>query len=126
MFGRPLLACLHAVSLLGATAVLVQAASAEPSVHVVHTQAMPPNPQPPDFVIEVAVQAAADQLGVTADNLVVVASEQRDWPDTSLGCPQPGRAYAQIVTPGYLITIDTADGATEVQVHTNPDASVSA
>lgn len=26
---------------------------------------------------------------------------QDNYPDTSLGCPQPGRAYAQVVTPGY-------------------------
>jgi hypothetical protein len=44
---------------------------------------------------------------------------QRDWSDASLGCPQGGRAYAQIIIPGFIITIDTDDLATEVQVHTD-------
>ena len=74
-------------------------------------------------MIRAALQSAADQLGVSTDNLVVVTSEQRDWPDSSLGCPQPGRAYSLIVTAGYLVPIDTSDGASEVQVHTNRDAS---
>jgi hypothetical protein len=82
-----------------------------------------PPSTPPDSVVAAATQAAAGQLGVTADEVVVVASEQRDWPDSSLGCPEPGRAYAQIITPGYRVTIDTADGASEVQVHTNLDGS---
>lgn len=27
------------------------------------------------------------------------------WSDTSLGCPQPGQVYAQVLTPGYRITL---------------------
>jgi hypothetical protein len=74
---------------------------------------------PPDSVIEAALAAASDQLGVPTDNLLVVMSAQRDWGDSSLGCPEPGRAYAQIITPGYVVTVDTDDLATEVQVHTD-------
>jgi hypothetical protein len=74
---------------------------------------------PPDVVLQVALQTASDNLGVPTDDLVVVMSTQHDWPDSALGCPQPGRAYAQIVTPGYIVTIDTSDLATEVEVHTD-------
>jgi hypothetical protein len=31
--------------------------------------------------------------------------EEKDWPDSSLGCPQPGMAYLQVITPGYLIVL---------------------
>jgi hypothetical protein len=44
---------------------------------------------------------------------------QRDWSDSALGCPEAGRAYSQIVTPGFLVTIDTSDLVTEVEVHTD-------
>ena len=37
----------------------------------------------------------------------------------SLGCPQPERAYAQVVTPGYLVVVTPDDGATEIQIHTD-------
>ena len=44
------------------------------------------------------------------------------WPDASLGCPQPGMTFAQVLTPGYLVVIRDAGGA-EHQVHTNEGGS---
>lgn len=80
--------------------------------------------QPPDSVIQASLQAASDQLGVVVDDVIVTTAVQRDWPDSSLGCRQPGRAYSQIVTPGYLVTVDTTDAIAEVEVHSNRDGSV--
>jgi hypothetical protein len=74
---------------------------------------------PPDTVIQAALDAASAELGVPVDNLVVVMTAQRDWPDSSLGCPEPGRAYAQVITPGFVVTIDSDDLINEVQVHTD-------
>ena len=74
---------------------------------------------PPDAVVQATLDAASAQLGVGTDDLVVAMTAQRDWGDTSLGCPEPGRAYAQIIIPGYVITIDTADMTAEVEVHTD-------
>ncbi len=73
----------------------------------------------PDAVIQLALATASAQLGVPADNLVLVNWADTAWPDSSLGCPEPGKAYAQIVTPGFVVTVDTDDGAAEVQVHTD-------
>ena len=75
--------------------------------------------QPPDAVVQVALEAASGQHGVPTDQLIVVMSAQREWSDSSLGCPEPGHAYAQIITPGWVVTIDTDDLATEVQVNTD-------
>jgi hypothetical protein len=72
-----------------------------------------------DTVMAAAAKAAADRLQIATDELVVVTTEPRDWPDSSLGCPQPGRAYAQIITPGYLVTIARLDDGDEVLVHTD-------
>ena len=58
----------------------------------------------PDVVRAALAQAATD-LGVAPGQLAIIAVEARDWPDSSLGCPQPGRAYAQIVTPGYRVIV---------------------
>ena len=29
-----------------------------------------------------------------------------EWSDASLGCPQPGMAYAQVITPGFRIALE--------------------
>jgi hypothetical protein len=75
--------------------------------------------EPPDTVVEAALNAASTQLGVPADNLIVVMTAQRDWADASLGCPEPGRTYAQVITPGYAVWVDTDDLVMEVQVNTD-------
>jgi hypothetical protein len=75
--------------------------------------------QPPDEVVQLALNAAATQLGLTVDDVLVTTATEAEWPDSSLGCPQPGMAYAQIVTPGWLVTVATADATAEMQVHTD-------
>lgn len=59
----------------------------------------------------------ADELGVPADEIEVLSVEKYEWPDTSLGCPEPGKAYAQVITPGYRIMLQ-AQGET-YEVHTD-------
>ena len=68
-------------------------------------------------VVRAAIAQAATDLGVSPDQLVIIAVEARDWPDSSLGCPQPGRAYSQIVTPGYRLVVQ-ANGQ-QYDYHTN-------
>jgi dipeptidyl aminopeptidase/acylaminoacyl peptidase len=74
---------------------------------------------PADDPVQFALASAAEQLQVRPEQLVVVRVEQTDWSDASLGCPEPDRAYAQVIVPGYLVVLATADGATELQVHTD-------
>lgn len=47
-----------------------------------------------------------NQTGLSADQISVVSIEPTDWSDASLGCPQEGMMYAQVITPGYLIVLD--------------------
>ena len=51
------------------------------------------------------MQDAAPRLGLAPGSVRVDRVEARDWPDSSLGCPQPGMMYAQVITPGYLVVI---------------------
>ena len=32
--------------------------------------------------------------------------EAVEWRDSSLGCPEPGKAYLQVITPGYLFVLE--------------------
>ena len=69
-----------------------------------------------------AAEFLARELGVAADSLEVVSTEPMTWSDAGLGCPQPGMAYAQVLTPGYLVIIRD-DGGGEHRVHTNEDGT---
>ncbi|MBN1994200.1 MAG: hypothetical protein JW953_15995 [Anaerolineae bacterium] len=60
---------------------------------------------------ETALAAAIDHLaqhaGVPPAKITLVSMEERQWSDASLGCPQEGFMYAQVITPGYLIVLET-------------------
>lgn len=58
---------------------------------------------------DIAREAVADALGVSSGTVRVISIEARDFPDGSLGCPQPGAAYAQVITPGHRVLVE-ADG----------------
>jgi hypothetical protein len=63
----------------------------------------------PEAVVTAAVADAADRAGVDPAAVVVVSTEARDFPDGSLGCPEPGMLYTQAITPGYRVVVE-ADG----------------
>ena len=79
----------------------------------------PANAQP---VVDAALNDAANLLSTTRDQLGVEQVEARDWPDSSLGCPQPGVMYAQVVTPGFLIVISA--GGKRLEYHTDSRGTV--
>ena len=71
-----------------------------------------PTPQSDPALQALTKQATDDlaaRLGVKATQIDVVEVKEVEWPDTSLGCPQPGMMYAQVITPGYRITLDASD-----------------
>jgi len=75
---------------------------------------------------EKAVAAAkADlmqRLGVTEEAIVVKSIEEVQWRDASLGCPQPGMMYAQVITPGFQIVLEV-EGQT-YEYHTDQTRAV--
>ncbi len=59
-----------------------------------------------------AVQAdLSAKTGKDASTATVVKAEAVTWPDGSLGCPQPGMMYTQMVQPGYQVVLEL-DGTT--------------
>lgn len=61
--------------------------------------------------VDIAVADLAQRLGVDAGQITVESATLKQWPDSSLGCPQPGMQYAQVLTDGALIVL-AADGKT--------------
>ncbi|MDX1435379.1 MAG: hypothetical protein R3335_01115 [Anaerolineales bacterium] len=55
-----------------------------------------------------AVSDLSERLGVPAESIEVFEVEAVTWPDASLGCPEPGVFYIQILSPGYRVHLDVA------------------
>lgn len=52
--------------------------------------------------VEAARKDLAQRLMVPEASIEQVGPvEEVTWPDASLGCPEPGMIYAQVLTPGY-------------------------
>lgn len=47
----------------------------------------------------------AQRLDIAPADVKVLQTQKKNWPDTSLGCPVPGKVYAQVITPGFLIVL---------------------
>ena len=63
----------------------------------------------------------AEELAADAGAFSLESSESVQWSDASLGCPQEGMMYAQVITPGYKLVFEHA-GASHT-VHTSSDGS---
>lgn len=56
-------------------------------------------------LIEAVKQDLSSKFDVAIDEIEVLAIEEMNWRDSSLGCPQPDMAYLQVITPGFRITL---------------------
>ena len=57
-------------------------------------------------MMDLARAALAQELNVKPEDITVASVAQQDWSDSSLGCPKEGEAYLQVITPGYLVTLE--------------------
>ena len=73
------------------------------------------------------VQAARDdlvaRLAISPESIEVRSVAAPNWPDSSLGCPEPERFYSQVVTAGYRILL--AANETEYPYHSNQSRVIS-
>lgn len=60
-----------------------------------------------EAVVQKAKEMLANKLGIEPSAITLFNLQAMDWPDESLGCPMGGQNYAQVITPGYLIELDT-------------------
>jgi hypothetical protein len=71
-----------------------------------------PSPAPYDPALEPLVQLAkedlATRLSLAADTITVLEARAVVWPDSSLGCPQPGMSYLQVPEDGALVRLSAA------------------
>ena len=78
---------------------------------------MPANParaQRADHVLKLSQMAQDDlaaRLGIPTDRIRLHTMERKTWPDSSLGCAEPGKDYVQMDTAGFRIVLKQ-DGET--------------
>ena len=65
-----------------------------------------------------ALVHATATLGIELADVTIVNMERRLWPDASLGIPEPGVAYVQARTPGFVMQMQAGDRT--FTVHTGP------
>ena len=59
----------------------------------------------------------AHRLDVDPGEIELLSAEEVSWRDASVGCPQPGMTYAQVVTSGSRIVLES--GAKRYEYHSD-------
>lgn len=70
-------------------------------------------------LIERARNDLSQRLSISAGQIKLIEATEVEWADSSLGCPQPGMSYLQVITPGYRILLES--GGTQYEYHSNRD-----
>jgi hypothetical protein len=93
-------------------------ASASPMLtgtpHTSNSPALPTStPTPvsavPQEILDQLLDEAASLAGVPRDQLTIERAEAVTWGDGSLGCPEPGMMYTQVLVDGYWVVIRAGD-----------------
>lgn len=71
------------------------------------TTAMPRSDES-QILVNLARANLRERLCVSRDEITVESVESVEFPDTSLGVPEPGQMYSQVITPGYVIRLAAA------------------
>lgn len=59
----------------------------------------------PSHIRDRIVADVQSALNARTTDVLFNTAEQVEWPDGSLGCPQPGMEYTQAIVPGYRIEV---------------------
>ncbi len=71
----------------------------------------------PREVRRAVVADAAKRFKVAENSVVLTGGEQVTWSDGSLGCPQPGMLYTQMLVEGFRVIAKTPQG--QLTYHTD-------
>jgi len=111
---------------VGSVLILMLVVSCAPAATPTDTQtgtpASPSVPSEAEKAVEQAKIDLAQRKGIAKEKIVLIRVDDVDWPDTSLGCPEPGKVYAQVITPGYKILL--SDGQDEYEYHSDKENNV--
>jgi len=91
------------------------------------TPSMPPSPiasTTPNLqsLVDKAREDLAQRLSISTTQINIIEAKEVTWSNSSLGCPQPGMLYADVLTPGYLILLN-ANGQ-DFEYHTGKGSDI--
>jgi hypothetical protein len=55
---------------------------------------------------EQAIALVSQTTGIPSEELAVVSTQTLEWPDSSVGCPEPGGNYLQVLTEGVKVVVE--------------------
>lgn len=66
---------------------------------------MPPQTQLPADITQQILEDLVERTGASLEEIEVVRAQAVTWPNPSLGCPQPGMVYPQVIVEGYWLVL---------------------
>ena len=79
-----------------------------------------PTPYPPSFAGKFMAELVTN-MKLNPSDISIFSYEEETFNDSGLGCPEPGKMYMQVMTPGWII-IFSADKK-KYEFHSNLDGS---
>lgn len=64
----------------------------------------------------IAARAVAERTDASPEQIDVISEEAVNFSDSSLGCPQPGMSYLQVITPGHKVLAAYAGNTYDVRI----------
>lgn len=75
----------------------------------------PMNPSLPTMqnLVDKAKEDLIQRFSISASQISLVEARDVVWPNSSLGCPEKGMVYAEVLTPGYLVVLESSGNTFE-------------
>ncbi len=67
---------------------------------------------------KISLQTLQREENVKSEELQLLSYERVEWPNSALGCPEPGNFYTQSVVPGYKVIVSVDEKEYEVHIGT--------
>lgn len=97
-----------------------ETSTSSPSTPALSSKPLPPASTPPVSIpagtpvdpsmplVVAAVEDLAGRLGIEPAEVIVAEALAVTWPDGSLGCPEPGMMYTQVLVDGTFVLLEAA------------------
>ncbi len=76
-----------------------------PSLNNTLTPQETPSDPAIEHLVSLVKKNLAERLHIDTNSITLVKAVEVTWPDAALGCPSPGKVYAEVETPGYKIQL---------------------
>ena len=75
-----------------------------------------------DEAVSAAREVLSASLDISSSQIVLLSVEEVMWGNTSLGCPEPGKQYAEVIVSGFRVIFEYQ--GQKYEYHTNIDGSM--